>query len=117
MDSKNFALGILSTTASVLLVGLLVIHTRPAPVLASGMTTTAGNYVMTVGRDVTADEDYVYLLHKPSARLIVYRFDSNRQQIDGVQGSSLADLRAASGQGGRPGQPISQPTQRRGRRP
>ena len=42
MDSKNFAIGILSTTAVILLAALVIIHTRPDPAFASGVTTTSG---------------------------------------------------------------------------
>ncbi len=101
MDPKNFAIGILSTTGVILLVGLLIIATRPDPAWAAGMTATGGGYVLTVGRDATGDEDLLYMLHSQSARLIVYRFDSGRQQIDVVQGIDLAEL----------SEPGTQPTQ------
>ena len=107
-DSRDFVIGILSTTAAILLVGLLVINTRPEPAMADGMTTTSGSYVMTVG-SVTPDEEYVYILKSPAERLIAYRFNDTRQQIEIVQGIDLAELRSsASGQSTSP---------QRGRRP
>lgn len=89
MESKNLTIGVLSTTAMILLVGLLVIHTRPAPAFASGMTTTSGDFVMTVGSDASGDQELVYLLDVPVGRLIVYRFNSGRQSIDMLQGINL----------------------------
>ena len=105
VDSKDFAIGILSTTAAILLVGLVIINTRPEAALADGMTTTGGGYVMTVGGVSSPDEDYVYILNTPAERLIAYRFNANREQIEVVQGIDLADLRTQAG------------TPQRGRRP
>lgn len=98
MDSKNFAIGILSTTALIMLVGLLVINTRPEPVWADGMTTSGGDYVLTVGAVSTSDEEYLYVIDAPSGKLIAYRFDAGRQRIEIVQGIDLSGLREPAGQ-------------------
>ena len=98
MNSKDFAIGILSTTAAILFVGFLVINSRSEPAWASGMTTSGGDYVMTVGRDVSGDEELVYVIDGPGQKLIVYRFDSARQQIQIVKGIDLAELRQAGAQ-------------------
>ncbi len=108
VDSKDLAIGILSTTAAILLVGLLILNTRPEPAWADGMTTTGGGYVVTVG-SATPDEEYVYVLNSPAERLIAYRFNSSNQQIEVAQGIDLSELRA-----GAAGQPTSP---QRGRRP
>lgn len=98
MDAKNFTIGVLSTTAAILLVGLLVIHSRPEPARADGMTTSAGAYVLSVGGVSIADEEYLYVLDAPAQKLIAYRFDAGRQQIEVAQGIDLAELRRAAEQ-------------------
>ena len=103
MDSRNFAIGVLSTTATILLVGLFVIHSRPATVQASGMTVSGGAYTMTVGRDPSGDQDYVYVLTGPSKRIVAYRFDAGRQRIEIVQGIDLATLNPPGTPQGAPG--------------
>ncbi len=108
LDSKDFAIGVLSTTAAILFVGLLIINTRPDPVLASGMTATAGDYVLTVGSDASADQELLYVIDAPTERLIVYRFNSARQRIEIVQGLDLAELRSEQ---------AAPTTQQRGRGP
>ena len=113
MDSKNFAIGILSTTAVILLVGLFFLNTRPQAAWASGMTTGAGDYVLTVGLDASADEELVYVIDAPGQKLIVYRFDTGRQQIEIVQGIDLAELRDSASQ---PAQPQKRKPSSRGRR-
>lgn len=108
VDSKDFVIGILSTTSAILLVGVLIINTRPEPAWADGMTTAGGAYVLTVGGVGIADEEHLYILDTPAERLIAYRFNASRQQIEITQGIELTDLRRAAAQ------PTSQP---RGRRP
>jgi len=113
MNSKDLAIGILSTTAAILLVGLLVIHALPQPVHASGMGTTGGDYVLTVGTDVSADQELLYLVDAPQEKMVVYRFDGGRGRIEIVQGVDFKPLRDAAA-----AQPTPQPSGRRpGRRP
>ncbi len=96
MDSKNLAISILSTTAAILLVGLLIVNTQPEPVWASGMNATAGDYVLTVGTDISDDEELLYVIDTSAEKLIVYRFDGRKHQIEIVQGIDLAELRQAT---------------------
>ena len=96
MDSKNFAIGVLSTTAVILLVGLVVIHTRPQAAAASGMTLVAGEYVLTVGGLNQVDEDYLYVLDNSESKLIAYRFDGFRRKIEVVEGIDLEEVRKAT---------------------
>lgn len=115
MDNKNFTIGILSTTAVILLVGYLIMATRPQPVFADGMTTSGGDFVLTVGGVAIADEEYVYVLHAPSQRLIAYRFDTGKQRIEVAQGIELSELRDKPST---PGQQRGRtPARGRGRRP
>ena len=100
MDSRDFAIGILSTSAVILLVGLLIISSRPETALADGMTTSGGDYVLVVGGVSAADEEHLYLLDSPMERLITYRFDGGRQQIEIVQGVELGELRRTSAKPG-----------------
>lgn len=114
MDQRNFAIGILSTTAVILLVGVLLVQSRPRPALASGVTTSGGNYVMTVGSVSIDDEELLYLIDAPKQKLVIYRFDAGKKEIEVVQGISLEEMRAATG--GTQGQRGNQPTRGRSRR-
>ena len=107
MNSKDFAIGILSTTAVILLVGLVILNVRPEPAQASGMTATGQDYILTVGASGSADEELVYILDAPAGKLIVYWFDGSRGRIEIAQGIDLGELRKAT---------ATQPTQQRGRR-
>jgi len=98
MDSRDFTIGVLSVTGIMLLTAVLVIGSRPNPAIASGMTAAGGDYIMTVGASTSTDEELLYVIDVRTNRLIVYRFDTNRAQIDLVQGVDLAQLRDAANQ-------------------
>lgn len=92
MDSRNFAIGALSTIATILFVGLLVINTRPDVAVASGMTASAGSYQLVVGADASGDQELLYVFDNARGRMIAYRFNPNNNQIDIVQGIDLSQL-------------------------
>ncbi len=115
VDSRYFAIGVLSITAMILLVGVSLVSMQPAPAIASGMTVSAGSYTMTVGQAASVDEEFLYVLDGPAEKMIAYRFNTTRQTIDVIQGIDLSGLRApAAGQSTKPAG-RRQPT--RGRRP
>ena len=103
MDSRNFAIGILSTTAVILLVGIMIIHSTPEPAFASGMTARGGNYTMTVGSVSTNDEELLFMLNGPAQKMIVYRFDIGRRQVEIIQGVDLAEMREGAAAGSKSG--------------
>lgn len=99
MDSKNFAIGVLSTTAVVLLVGVLIIHSQSSSALASGMTTEGGKYVMTVG-SIEPAEELVFVINATAQKMIAYRFDVGQSRImrgERVNLKRMVDNAAKSG--------------------
>jgi len=96
MDSKNFAIGILSTTAVILLVGVVVVHTRPGPAFADGMTIVGRDYSLVVGALTNTDEELLYVINAPTNKLAVYRFDPAAKAIELLEGVDLAEMRKAS---------------------
>lgn len=98
LDRGAFAVGILSVTAVMLAVGVLIVQMMPATVRADGMSVSGGDYIMTVGALVDTDEEYVYVVDVPSSKLAVYRFDAARHQIQIIQGIELSNLRTPAGE-------------------
>lgn len=93
MDSKNFAIGVLATTAVILLVGVILLHSLPAPAQASGMAAWGRDYVfMTVGR-VQQGEQQVYVVDAARSRMNLYSYDLSRKEIRLDQSISLEDMR------------------------
>ena len=84
MDSKNFAIGVLSTTAVILLVGVLIIHSQSSPAHAAGMTTAGGKYVMTVGA-IEPAEDLVFVINSTAQKMHMYRFNVGQSKIQRVE--------------------------------
>lgn len=99
MDTKNFTIGVLSTTAVVLLVGLFLMHAPQQPAFAGGMTILKDDFNLVVGAANKNDEDLVYVIDGPGEKMVSYRYDAGRKEIILVQGISLKEMRAA-GQGG-----------------
>lgn len=98
LQRHDMLIGVLSITAVILLVSLLLVQWMPAPALATGMTTSSGGFVMTVGAWTIGDEEIVFLLDSSSNKMVAYRFDPSTRQIAVVQGIDLAPIRP-------PGQP------------
>lgn len=92
METKNFAIGVLSVTAVVLLVGLLVIHARPEPAYGAGMVTAGGDYVLVVGK-VSQTEEILYVIDGAAQKLGVYAFDPTGPRMSLVDGQELAKMR------------------------
>ena len=108
LDRADMTIAALSVTAVIFLVGLFVLTGRPGPAYGGAVTVTGGPYVMSVGRSPLADEEFVYVLHSPSQRLAVYRFDASRQEVVLAQGFDMTQLRTESadpGSQGRRGRP------------
>lgn len=71
MNSRNLAIGVLSITAVILLVGLIMVNVSPTPALASEASSLGGDFTITVGR-VTNDTELVYVLDNVTQRLLAY---------------------------------------------
>ncbi|MHC4697804.1 MAG: hypothetical protein ACYTFA_13820 [Planctomycetota bacterium] len=116
MNSKDMTIGILSTTAVILLVGIMIIHSRPEPALASGMTVSGGRYVMSVGSVSIDDEELVFVIDSTEQKMLVYRFDTRRGQLQINQRYSLKELSEAASEQPKPTDKKSK-KKKRGRRP
>ena len=113
MDSKNLAIGVLSITAVILLVGVVIIGSRPVPAVASGMTTGGGDYILTIGQ-LHTNSELLYIIDSGANKLVVYDYKGNTKQIEPLQVIDLAEMRQAAGDGQAPSQ---QPSKKPSRRP
>jgi hypothetical protein len=91
-DGKNLAIGILSTTAVILLVGLVLIQSRPEPAFASGVGVEGGDYVMAVGR-IDERTEALYVIDAPTNRMVVYVYDFKSGQLLPLDRVDLGELR------------------------
>ncbi len=91
MRSKDFSIGVLSITATILFVGLVIIHATSTPtVYGFGQRDRGGDYIVATGQLDEAVE-LLYVLDAAVPSLAVYHFDPNR---GGLFLDDLSDLRA-----------------------
>ncbi len=82
MDRQSFAIGCLSLSAVVLLVGVFVIgglETQRAE--ASDMLSTAGPFILLTGA-VSPTNDLIYLIDTNKGMLAVYKLNETTHQIE-----------------------------------
>ncbi len=104
MNSKDFAIGLLTTTATILFVGLLIIGSRSQSAFAGGMTDDNGPYVITVSTLTSGNEEVVLVLNAPEEKLIAYRFDAARRELAVLDGIDFAKARAGASAAKKPTQ-------------
>ncbi len=88
MNSKDLAIGVLSTTAVILFVGLIILNTQPTPVYASGMSDRGGDYILVTGA-MWAQEELLYVINSAENKMMIYRFDTQTGQIKAHGPASL----------------------------
>jgi hypothetical protein len=80
MHSKDLTIGVLSTTAVILLVGLILLHAQPERVYASGMGARGGDYIVVTGA-IWEQSEFLYVFDASEQKLMVYAFDVQRDQV------------------------------------
>jgi hypothetical protein len=82
MDARNLTIAVLTVTAAVLTVGLLLVQMLgPQQALAYGQMDRAGDYVVATGQ-LQNNTEVVYITDGGLGRLNVYLFNRNTRQID-----------------------------------
>ena len=91
MDTRDFAIGVLTVTAVVLFVGLLLLCQVPQA-QAIGQTASGGDYIVATGQLATSTE-IVYVLDAAAGRLLGYAYDVNTKRVEPVDGVDLEQLK------------------------
>ena len=81
MNSKDLTIAALSTTAVILLVGLLLVQSQPTPVYASGMGDSGGDYIVLSG-ELSDQQEILYVIDTAQNRMLTYRYDVNAAQVE-----------------------------------
>ena len=79
LDAKLFAIGVLSITACLLFVGLMVVTQQPA--YAIGMNDRSGDYLMAT-QQLTNTSEGVVVVDSAAKRMIIYEFDYNTRAMN-----------------------------------
>lgn len=80
IDTKAFAIGVLSVTAAILLVGLILVTAFPAPALATGQNDRSGDYIM-LTQQISNSIEGVVVIDAASKRMIMYSLDLGNKQL------------------------------------
>ena len=79
-NRDTFAIGVLSVTATILLVGVLVVVSLPAPAMALGELDRGGDYVMLTSQFL-ANWELVFITDGAVGRMGAYFYNLNNQTI------------------------------------
>jgi len=92
MDSKNLAIGVLTVTATILFVGLVIVNSIDAPpAYGFGQAMQGGDYLVVTGQQ-RSERELLYVIDAGgrTERLAAYVFDRDRGQL--VMASPPIDL-------------------------
>jgi hypothetical protein len=84
LDGKTFAIGVLSVTACVLLVGIVLTVVAPTPAYAIGQNDRGGDYVM-LTQYISNTQEGVVIVDAAAKRMNMYILDHNRRKIVALQ--------------------------------
>lgn len=84
LDGKSFAIGILSVTACVLLVGYLLLAAQPAPVYATGQVDRGGDYILAT-QQLSNSQEGVIVIDAAARQMSLYILDMNQRRIRPIQ--------------------------------
>lgn len=82
MNGRDFAIGVLSVTAVILLTGLIIVHAvTPQAALGLGQNAAAGDYLATTSQ-LDEGTELLFLLDTAAERMNVYGFNAVMGRIE-----------------------------------
>lgn len=94
-DNQNMTIGILSITATILFVGLVVVlMLGNKPAMAIGETDRGGDYIMVTGQ-YTPNVELIYVTDAAAKKLNAYSYDTTQRQLVLWNSQDLAKVFAA----------------------
>jgi hypothetical protein len=80
IDSKTFAVGVLSITACILFVGLVMVTMQPMPAYGIGQTDRGGDYIM-VTQQLTNSQEGVIVIDAAARQMTLYALNGSNKQL------------------------------------
>jgi hypothetical protein len=96
IDSKTFAIGVLSITACVLFVGLLMVAGQPVPAYGIGETDRGGDYIM-VTQQLSNSQEGVLIVDAASRQMTLYALNGSNKQLQVLHSNISLDELPGSG--------------------
>lgn len=97
VDQKSLAIGVLTVTACILFVGLMLVMQQPAR--AIGMNDRSGDYIM-LTQQVSNSGEALIVIDAAAQKMMVYGFDYNTRQLEIVRRVDLNEMPKAQGRQG-----------------
>ena len=88
LDGKTFAIGVLSITACILLVGFVLLATSPQPAYGRGQSDRSGDYIM-LTQQLSSSTEGIVIIDAAAKQLIMYEFDYNNRRLVPLPGGRL----------------------------
>jgi preprotein translocase subunit SecG len=88
MEKNRFAIGVLSITATVLLVGVILLSAS-RPVQGGGMNAQGGDYVMATVQ-ASASTECILVVDAATSQLILYQYNLNSQRLEPLQKQDIS---------------------------
>ncbi len=101
IDRHGLAIGVLSITATILLVGIAIVAALPKPALAVGQNDRGGDYIMVTSQFNTGTE-LLFVVDGATGRMAAYLYDFNFKQIRPWDAVDFATIMGPPGGGGAP---------------
>jgi hypothetical protein len=90
MQRERFAIGVLSLTATILLVGVVLLATS-RPAVGTGMNARGGDYVMATVQG-TSSTDFILVTDAATQRMILYEYQLNRGRLEPAAAQEMSQL-------------------------
>jgi hypothetical protein len=92
VDTKVFAIGVLTITACVLLVGFLMLAATP-PALASRMMDRGGDYILCT-QSISNSREALVVIDAAARRVVLYAYNASRHEIEPLDRFALNESAA-----------------------
>jgi hypothetical protein len=100
MKSKDFAIGVLTVTATVLLIAVVLLSVlAPEPVHALAQIDTSAGYTM-LTMQISDATELLNVVNQAAGLMNIYRYDININRLLPVQQIPLPPVQATTGPGG-----------------
>lgn len=91
LDHRSLAIGVLSITACILFVGLLLTLSQPRPAYGIGQNDRAGDYIM-LTQQISNSQEACVVIDAASRQMGVYLYNASNRQIQMLQNIPLNEM-------------------------
>lgn len=91
VDTRTLMMGVLSITACILFVGLMLIVIQPRPAYGIGQLDRAGDYIM-LTQQISNSQEVCIIIDTASRQMAMYMYNASNRQIQRLQNIPLSEM-------------------------